>query len=254
MTAGMASFLLFGPAHLCALATVGLIAAALCVTLRHATASPDGAGRSRFICGALAVVLIASVGADQVVLAARGEWSVQHSLPLHLCDIAVILCAVALVELARRPQQVTVGQSPRAYLQTVYELTYFWGLGGTTQALLTPDIEEGFPSFVWVQFFAAHGGIVVSILAMTIGLRMRPRPGSAARTWLVTAALAPPVMLIDWLLGANYMFLCGPPEQPTLYDYLGPWPWTLLSLAGLGAVLMWLCYLPFWVLDRRRRR
>ena len=251
MSVASASFDLFGWAHLGAIAVTGVAAAGLCVVLRRSAGGPRGAALSRAICYALAALLVASWVIDNVVAIARGEWSLQESLPLHLCDIAVIVCAATLFGLARRPHPRGPSGARRGALQTASELAYFWGLAGTTQALLTPDIDDVFPSVVWLRFFTAHGGIIVAILVMTIGLKMRPRPGAPVRVWLATAALPLPVMLIDWLLGANYMFLCGPPEQPTLYDYLGPWPWTLLSLAILAAVLMPLCYLPFWLHDRR---
>ena len=65
----------------------------------------------------------------------------------------------------------------RPVWQQLYELAYFWGLGGTVQAVLTPDLDTRFPSFDFFRYFIAHGGIVVSVLAMTIGLRLRPQPG-----------------------------------------------------------------------------
>jgi len=43
-----------------------------------------------------------------------------------------------------------ITRSPR-----VYEVVYFWGLGGTIQALLTPDLLQGFPSAAFVSFFLA---------------------------------------------------------------------------------------------------
>lgn len=41
-----------------------------------------------------------------------------------------------------------------------YEIAYFWGLGGTLQAVLTPDLQHGFPSLVYVNFFLGHGLVI----------------------------------------------------------------------------------------------
>ncbi|MEM8996384.1 MAG: TIGR02206 family membrane protein, partial [Acidobacteriota bacterium] len=66
-------------------------------------------------------------------------------LPLHLCDIANVLCALLLVRGG----------------QYLYELVYFWGLAGTLQALLTPDIPWTFPHPTFIAYFFGHGIIIV---------------------------------------------------------------------------------------------
>jgi len=132
-----------------------------------------------------------------------------------------------------------------------YELAYYWSLGGTTQALLTPEISDAFPSRAYFQFFLMHGGVLAAVVALTTGLGMRPRPRSVRRTWLITAALALVVGVADWFLDANYMYLRGPPIRPSLYDWLGPWPLSLLTAAATAWVVMEICYLPFGGLRRR---
>jgi uncharacterized membrane protein YwaF len=52
-------------------------------------------------------------------------------------------------------------------------------------------------------------------------------------------------------LEANYMYLLGPPENPTLYDMFGPWPWALLTLVVVGTLIFLICYTPFWPGNRR---
>ena len=246
-------FVLFGAAHLAAVAGTCLIGGGVCILLRATRARPTALGIQRTVCIGLALVLLTSWLAEDVVLMARRAFSVQTSLPLHLCDLGVVVCAVTLIWLASVTSRANGAAASSQTLQTLYELAYFWGLGGTTQALLTPDLEPGFPSFLCIRFFVTHGGIIVAVLGMTIGLGLRPRPGAVPRVWLMTAALLPPMLLVNWLLDANYMFLCGPPKQPSLYDYFGPWPWSLLTLAAVAWVLLGLCYLPFWIADRRRR-
>ena len=89
------------------------------------------------------------------------------ALPMHLCDWASFAVIVALV---------WRGQLP-------YELAYLWGLAGTFQAVLTPDLAYTFPNPFFIGFFVDHCGIIVSVLFLTWGLGMRPCPGAVLRVW-----------------------------------------------------------------------
>lgn len=192
---------------------------------------------------------------------ATGIWDPRESLPLHLCDLAHFAAIAATAAASKSPQPPPTGADNlthssasrvRGFTQFMFELTYYWGLAGTLQALITPALAEGFPHPLYFEFFASHGGIIIVGIVMTAGLGWRPSPGSPWRVLALTYLLAAPIGLANWLLGANYMYLCGPPPRGSLYDYFGPWPFSLVTLATLGIVLMWCCYLP-WRLALRRR-
>src|SRR2546429_9338823 len=151
------------------------------------------------------------------------------SLPLQLCDVAIFIAAAALW--TRR--------------QLVVEVTYFWGLAGTVQALLTPELPQHFPTYPYFQYYIAHGGVVAVALILVIGLRLQPRPWSVVWVAGLTVAYAGFVGLVDAVTGANYMFLRGKPDVPTLLDDLGPWPWYILAASGVGTVLFALLDAPF---------
>jgi hypothetical integral membrane protein (TIGR02206 family) len=53
------------------------------------------------------------------------------------------------------------------------------------------------------------------------------------------------MVIVNALLDANYLYLRAKPPGPSIYDYLGPWPWYVLSAWVLGLVVCVLCYLPF---------
>ncbi|WP_441294634.1 TMEM164 family acyltransferase [Guptibacillus hwajinpoensis] len=53
---------------------------------------------------------------------------------------------------------------------------------------------------------------------------------------------------INLSIGSNYMFLMNKPHSHTILDYLGPWPFYLLSLEGITIVVFHLLYLPFYIL------
>jgi hypothetical integral membrane protein (TIGR02206 family) len=125
------------------------------------------------------------------------------------------------------------------------ELTYFWGLAGTLQAVATPDLSVGFPHLDFFEFVVGHVGIVIAALFLVVGLGQKPRPGAVWRVLAITVAYTAAVGVVDAAIGANYMFLARRPAHVSLLSVLGPWPWYLLSGTGVAIVLLLALDLPF---------
>lgn len=179
---------------------------------------------------AISIVLAADAVTFVSTPLAEGTWSVRSSLPLDLCDVALVLAAVACWQ-------------PR--WQLAVELTYFWGLAGTLQAVSTPDLSAGFPRLAFFEFVVGHLGIVIAALFLVIGLRLAPRRGSVLRVFAITAGYTAFVGCFDALSGGNYMFLAALPSHTSLLSVLGPWPWYLVSAAGVAVVLLLVLDAPF---------
>jgi hypothetical integral membrane protein (TIGR02206 family) len=178
-----------------------------------------------------ALVLLADELSWWVFLAAGGGEPGQRvqPLPLQLCDVAILVAAAALW--TRR--------------QALVEVTYFWALAGTIQALLTPDLPQHFPSYPYLQYYVAHGGVVAAALVLVVGLRLHPRPWAVVRVAGLTVAYAAFVGVVDAVTGADYMFLRGKPPSPTPLDLLGPWPVYIFGAALIGLVLFAVLDAPF---------
>jgi|ERR1700687_3373062 len=232
-------FRVFGPSHLAVLAITAAITAGLVLLARRARATGDPAGTwvPRAIAWFLAGLLLLDEAAVAAFAAHADLATLKDHLPFQLCDWVILACAAALFWRHR----------------LAYELAYFWGLSGTLQALVTPDLAEDFPSLHFITFQILHAGVVVAVLYLTLGLGMRPRPRSILRAWLWLQSYVVVTAAIDWLLDSNYGYLLRKPVQASLYDYLGPWPLYLLSLEALSLVLFLACYAPFALLDRLRR-
>lgn len=184
---------------------------------------------------ALGLLLLADAVSFVVALAVDGRFSARTSLPFALCDMAVLVAAAACWW----------------RLPVLVELTYFWGLAGTIQGAITPDLNVGFPHLVFFQYVVGHFGIVIAAVYLVVGLRITPRRGSVVRVYGITAAYTAFVGLIDATTGANYMFLRHPPSNWTLLRLLGPWPWYVLSAAGVALVLLLALNSPFFWARRR---
>jgi hypothetical integral membrane protein (TIGR02206 family) len=215
--------------HILTLAVIAVLTAMLVIAARlRSGAWTVPAAR------ALAIVIVANEASWWVWLAFEHAWSFSYALPLHLCDVAAFVAAAALW--TRRPLLV--------------ELTYFWGLAGTSNSLITPNIADHFPSYLYFQFYIAHAAIVAAALFLVIGLKITPRRGAVTRVIALTLGLAAVDSVVNAVTGGNYMFLRQPPGVHSLLDLMGPWPWYVVGAAGLALVLFVVLDLPF-ALGRR---
>lgn len=162
------------------------------------------------------------------------EWG--NSLPLHLCDVAGIAGGIAL--LTRR--------------RLAAEIVYFFGLAGTLQGLITPNLDQDFPAFRYFAFFILHGGVVVAALHVVFSMGCPPREKSVPRMVGLTLVYATLAGLVNAATGANFAFLCEKPAQASLMNVLGPWPWYIGSLVLLCGVFYTILYLPFFIARRAK--
>ena len=250
------TFVRYGLSHWVVIGTMIVATVVLSRLLRRTTGQAHEQVTRRTVCWSLALILLGGATVAQVQRIVGHTWTAQESLPLHLCDIGVFVTAGALVGAGwgRSRRDGDSSSAVPVFAQRLYECAYTWALGGTSQSVLTPDLADPFPGAEFLRYFLLHGGIVVSVFVLTFGLRMRPQRGAVWRVWLVTLALGDAVMVLDWMLGANYMYLLGPPKHPTMIDLFGPWPWSLLTLAVVGTLLIMLVHAPFWIIDRRAAR
>ena len=225
-------FVAFGPSHLIGALLVLIIAVGLPATT-CLLATPT---EQRWLEIGLAALLIAHVVANAWVRTGLYGQPLQEHLPLHLCGASILLSVVVLLFHSYR----------------AYEITYFWALGGAIPALIMPDVEYTFPHPFFILFFIGHGLELTGVTFATIVMGFRLRPGCVVRVLAATAVYALIIMPLNYLLDSNYLYLRHKPEQATLIDLLGPWPWYILSLALVAVLVAVVLYLPFAALLKRR--
>ena len=221
----MNSFALFDPAHLLSLLLI--LVAVIAIPLLVSRFVPET--QQRRVGKSLAIVMLLHEFGKIYLRVAVLELPLRESLPLHLCGAALILTAILLWRHSYR----------------VYEVAYFWALGGSIPALLTPDIPVNFPHPAFLAFFAGHGLILLGVMYATLVYQFRPQLRSVGLAIGATIGYALIMIPVNLTLDTNYLYLCHKPAQASIMDYLGPWPWYVLSLLLLAVVLCWLCYLPF---------
>ncbi len=159
----------------------------------------------------------------------------ENVLPMHLCNWAGFAVWLALVY--RIPQAA--------------ECAWFWAMSGTIQGMITPNQPFDWPHPSFFTFFLLHAGVMIGAVHGVFGMGLRPRPGAWWRGILWTQGYAIAAGVVNVLTGANYAFLREKPAKASLMDHLGPWPWYVVVIHVIGAVLIVLLALPF---ERRARQ
>ncbi|WP_175989166.1 TIGR02206 family membrane protein [Bacillus sp. Marseille-Q1617] len=180
-------------------------------------------------------ILISLMAAGEVFFhvwyAVNDVWSLAINLPFQLCSISLYLCIIMLLTRNR----------------LLFEITFFASMTGAFVAMVTPELFFGFPHIRYFQFFIVHSSIVLSCFYMVWIEGFTVTIFSPLKSFLALNIIAAGVYGMNILLGANYMFLTHKPFNPSPIDYLGEYPWYLISLESISFFLFYLIYIPFHI-------
>ena len=225
-------FDLFGAAHLGVIGVMLVLLVALCWVARN----PGRVNLTLRLELVFAMIILWTYPAKLLTRYYADVAMPVPSLPMHFCDWAAAAAFFALV----------------FHNERMTEVTYFWGMAGTLQGLVTPNIEVGFPHPAWFAFFQLHAGVVLAGLYFVIGKRWRPKKGAVLRVFVLANLYLVVAALVDLLsVENNYGFLRSKPVNGSLMDGLGPWPFYIFAMQGIALLVFVLFDLPFW---RGRRR
>ena len=173
---------------------------------------------------------------DLYLLADPYDW--RETIPLHMCDLSEIFLIWFLLG------------GPKI----LYICAFFWGLGGATMAILTPDISHHDLDYIF--FMIGHGMIIVGIMYATVSLGNRPYAKDILKVSAITAfILLPIVYVINMLLGepANFWYLMAKPDGASLMDVFPEPPMHLLVTTPIAIAVFYLIYIPYFIKDRATR-
>ena len=226
----MSEFRPFSPSHLVVIFLTISVPLVLALIV-HRTKSRF---LERSICFAISALLLINYVAYLIVARQFGVAEWQKMLPMQLCDWAMIVIIGALWTGNRR----------------WLEVAYFWGIGGTLQAIITPNLRFGFPDLRFISFFVAHSGIIIGTVFLMLIYGFRPRAVGILRTFAWTEVYFVVAFTTDLLTGENYGFLLHKPEAASLLSFLSDSrPLYLLEFHILAFVFFTLLYAPFAIVD-----
>ena len=228
-------FQLFGTVHLLTIFTVIVVSIFLPKLYKDKSENQKSL-MNKIIASIIAAHVIISPYKDLYLLATSYDW--RETIPLHMCDLSEIFLIWFLLG------------GPRI----LYLCAFFWGLGGASMAVLTPDISHHDLDYIF--FMIGHGMIIVGIMYATVSLGNRPYAKDILKVSAITAfILLPIVYVINLILGdpANFWYLMAKPDGASLMDVFPEPPLHLLVITPLAIAVFYLIYLPYFIKDRTAR-
>ncbi|MEP6647439.1 MAG: TIGR02206 family membrane protein [Saprospiraceae bacterium] len=156
-------------------------------------------------------------------------------LPLFMCDLAALVLPFIILQQNRK----WIG------------IFYFWALAGTLQALITPELNDNYPSFEFFRYFIMHGAIVSAVLYYVVVMKVIITWKDLLNAVVYAQVYLVTIHIINMMLGSNYSYTMAKPAGHTVVDLFGNWPWYILGGEVLMIILFIILLLPFIFIYRK---
>ena len=170
--------------------------------------------------------------------------SLSADLPLQFCSIGYYFSVLGIIlSISKKKYNIK-------FEQFIFDCAYVLGFGGALQAMITVDltgINNMIGSFAlnW-----QHSIIILNVLWLIFAYNKRFNLRGVLNAFIFMNLAIIPVGIINYFLGANYMFVCFPPNvnNPLL---IGEWPTYLIILEFIYFLYILILYLPFRLLHKK---
>ena len=223
---GQRSFAAYGPSHW---AVLVLVTAGAGVLVWSGTRYRGT--RTAWVTGRVFAVVLVAVHVPILIYDLfPARFDIEYSLPLHISDITWIAASCALW----------------FRWQWAFALTYYWAFTLIPQAMITPGSGGAdFPSYDFISFWVRYLLVVWAAVYLVSWLGMRPNWAGFGFAAAVTVGWGVVVFSFNEMAGTNYMFLNRKPDNPSLLDLMGDWPWYLAVALAIGLAAWALMTWPF---------
>jgi hypothetical integral membrane protein (TIGR02206 family) len=228
-------FILFGNIHIITMLVILAVSILLPIIYKNKSEVQKSV-MTKMIAYIVIAHVVISPYKDLFLLENPYNW--REVLPFHMCDLSEIFLAWFLLG------------GPKI----LYKCAFFWGIGGATMAIITPDISHHDLDYAF--FMIGHGMIVIGIMYATVALNNRPYAKDILTVSLITACVLLPITYtINLLLGepANFWYLMAKPAGASLMDAFPEPPYHLLVLTPLAIATFVIIYVPYFIKDRLQK-
>jgi len=215
-------FKTFSAIHLITLLFIVMLSIALLLIIRNK--SERDKRKFSIILGFIALFLQLSY---YIWLFVNNNFFLKESLPLNICSVSLILTFFLFITRNRY----------------VFFVLYFWGILGSSYALIFPNIIQNFPHFRFIEYFLAHWIILFSVMYFVFIEKYLITIKDFLISYIITLSYLALVFIINVALKSNYLYLIKKPHFSSFYDFLGNY-YRLELLLGI-LILFIILYIPF---------
>ncbi|MDA9663537.1 TIGR02206 family membrane protein [bacterium] len=158
----------------------------------------------------------------------NGIWTIQDSLPLHLCEFSFILCTISLY----KP------------INWMFEWCLYLSIPSAIHAILTPELTMGKSDWMLFDYYLTHSAMILVPLYLIIVMGMKVRKKAWIKSIFYIQILLVINLIVNSIIDANYMYLQNKPyvDNPLLF---GDWPWYILVVEFIMIVHVLLIHFLF---------
>ena len=171
----------------------------------------------------LSFIILSLDISEDIIRYITGYYSIEKDLPLQLCAIGIYVAVVALLKKN----------------QIAFELIFYWGLVGASQAILTPDSDLFELKIFFIYSQTYHAALIFAVLWLVIKCNMRMQIEYIPRVVLITNLVVVVISVINYLLDSNYMFLRVKPNSVSPF-LIGDWPVYIIMVQFFSIVIVFL--------------
>lgn len=177
--------------------------------------------KSKSLLIVLSFIIISLDISEDIVRYITNYYSIKKDLPLQLCTMGIYIAVVALLKKN----------------QIAFELIFYWGMVGASQAILTPDSKLFELKIFFIYSQAYHSALIFSVLWLVIKHNMRMKMESIPRLIFITNLVVVVISSINYLLDSNYMFLRVKPNSVSPF-LIGDWPIYIITVQLFSIVIL----------------
>lgn len=158
-----------------------------------------------------------------------GKFTFQDSLPLHLCGISYIFLLFVFYY----------------RIQYLFEFLIMLSLAGSIQSLITPELTHGYSLLLYMDYYFVHSALFFLPIYCYFIMGMRLRQRSWLSSFLFGNVILLIVGLINYFVGANYIYLCHPPKANNPF-ITGGFPYHIIGFEIIGFIHIVFIYFIFY--------
>jgi hypothetical integral membrane protein (TIGR02206 family) len=197
----------------------------------------DRTAKGRALDWTLAVVAVVFWAVDHGRWMLPGSFDPSVALPVHICNLAGLCVPIVLLTRVR----------------VFRAILYFWGIGLSTQSIITPDLVIGPATFGFWMYWINHTIVIGVPIYDVLARGYRPTWRDYGWVTLTDLPYLAVIIPVDIRLHANYGYVGNAmSKQASIVDFLGAWPLRIVWIFLLGQLAMALLMLPFEIAQRRR--